>query len=188
MASQPDPREYRRTIGLFATGVTVVAVETEGGVHGMTANAVTSVSLEPLLLLVCVDKRARMAGYLEEGKGFTVNILREEQQALSNYFAGAWKEEAPPPFRFVEWEGLPRLEGALASLGCRVAERIEAGDHWIVLGEVTALHRGIEPHRPLLFFAGRYACLEAEQREEAPDMAAMEGTVMVYYDPWRGDE
>ena len=77
-----EPRLYRNTIGLFATGVTVVSTQVEGTVHGMTANAVTSLSLEPLLLLVAVAKQARLATLLPQASGFTVNILRAEQEAL----------------------------------------------------------------------------------------------------------
>ncbi len=179
-----DPRQYRQTIGLFATGVTVVATEVEGEIHAMTANAITSVSLEPVLLLVCVGKKARMAAYLAETRLFSINILRREQQSLSNYFAGSWKEETPPPFRFVHWEGGPRLEGALAALGCRRAQILDGGDHWIVIGEVIALHRGIEPHQPLLFYKGRYAQLDPAPQPRAPDLGFNEEPVLVFYDPW----
>ena len=117
MKSPIDLQEFRQTIGAFATGVTVIAADVEGEVHAMTANAVSSLSLDPLLLLVCLGKQTRMSALLERTNGFSINILREEQQALSNFFAGAWKQDSPPPFRFVSWEGGPRLEGCLAALG-----------------------------------------------------------------------
>ena len=79
-----DPRTYRNTIGLFATGVTVVSTQMGETVHGMTANAVTSLSLEPMLLLVAVGKKARLATLLPQATGFTVNILRADQEALSH--------------------------------------------------------------------------------------------------------
>jgi flavin reductase (DIM6/NTAB) family NADH-FMN oxidoreductase RutF len=78
-----DPRAYRNTIGLFATGVTIVSTQLGETVHGMTANAVTSLSLEPMLLLVAVGKKARLATLLPQATGFTVNILRADQEALS---------------------------------------------------------------------------------------------------------
>jgi flavin reductase (DIM6/NTAB) family NADH-FMN oxidoreductase RutF len=103
-----DPRTYRNTIGLFATGVTVVSTQVGETVHGMTANAVTSLSLEPMLLLVAVGKKARLATLLPQATGFTVNILRADQEALSTFFAGGWHQPIPPPFRFV---GYPRKAG-----------------------------------------------------------------------------
>jgi flavin reductase (DIM6/NTAB) family NADH-FMN oxidoreductase RutF len=184
MSERIDPRQYRQMIGLFATGVTVIAAKHGDEIRAMTANAVTSLSLDPLLLLVCVGKKAQMAEHLIPEMGFSVNILREDQQVLSTYFAGSWQEPAPPPFRFVPWQGKPRLEGCLASLGCEVYERIEGGDHWIVVGRVTALHRGIEPHLPLLFYAGRYAQLSVAEREPAPDLDAVEVAMQIFYDPW----
>jgi flavin reductase (DIM6/NTAB) family NADH-FMN oxidoreductase RutF len=184
MMDSIDPRDYRRTIGLFATGVTVIAAEHGDEIQAMTANAVTSLSLDPLLLLVCVGKKARMAEHFVPNLGFTVNILREDQRALSTYFAGVWRLPAPPPFRFVPWVGKPRLEGCLASVGCEVDEKIEGGDHWIIVGRVTALHQGIEPHLPLLFFGGWYGRLNMDVTHPAPDPDAIEIPLQIYYDPW----
>ena len=169
-------------MGLFATGVTVMAVDVAGGTHGMTANAVSSVSLEPLLLLVCVDHRARLHEQLTVGRAFSVNVLREEQEPLSRYFAGSWPASRPPEFRFQRWEGGPLLVGALAAAGCRVAGLLDGGDHTIVLGEVIGLHTG-EPGSPLLFFGGRYRHLkEAEEYVGAPADPWTHETVRVFYD------
>lgn len=151
-----DSREYRNIIGLFATGVTVVATEFEGELQTMTASAIASVSLEPLLLLVCVGKKLALSDSLGKSEGFTVNILRENQEALSNYFADLWHEEEPPPFSFEPWEGIPRLKGCIASLRCVPYEVFEGGDHRIVVGRVVGLHRGAEPYRPLLYYRSRY--------------------------------
>jgi flavin reductase (DIM6/NTAB) family NADH-FMN oxidoreductase RutF len=104
--------------------------------------------------------------------GFSVNFLRDEQQALSSYFAGGWKESASPPFRLIGAEGAPRLEGALASLCCAKLEVVGGGDHLIVLGRVLALTRGVAPHRPLVFFGGKYRALSAEAGKPAPDLVA----------------
>ena len=182
-----DPRTFRQTIGLFATGVTVIAVEMDGHVHGMTANAVSSLSLDPMLALACVGKQARLASLLVEAKGFSINILRDDQQALSTYFAGGWKEAAPPPFRFVPWEGGPRLEGCAAALGCALHQIVEGGDHWIVIGRVLALHQGVEPRQPLLFYGGRYGQLDTKASAPAPDLGWVETPVQVFYDPWQED-
>jgi len=168
-----DLRAYREAIGLFATGVAIV-VGDAGGLHAMTANAVTSLSLDPLLVLFCPGKKARLAQHLAAMQRFTINFLREDQQALSTYFAGGWRESAPPPFRFVPSPAGPRLEGALASVGCET-ERIEdGGDHWIVIGRVVALHRGIEPQRPLLFFRGQYRAVDFSSGAAAPDLTQVE--------------
>jgi len=183
-----DPREFRRTIGAFATGVTVIAADVDGEVHAMTANAVSSLSLEPTLVLVCVGKKARLSALLDQTKGFSINILREEQRALSNYFAGGWQQDNPPPFRFVACEGGPRLEGCLASLGCVHHQILEGGDHWIVIGRVVALHMGIEPREPLLFYGGRYGGLDTSETTDAPDLSEVEVPVQVFYDPWHHDE
>ena len=182
-----DPRTFRQTLGQFATGVTIIVTEVEGHVHGMTANAFTSLSLEPMLVLFCVGKKARTAGLLQTAQGFSVNILREDQQALSTYFAGGWKEPTPPPYRFVPWEGAPRLEGCAAALGCTMHQIFEGGDHWVVIGQVVAVHQGIEPRRPLLFFNGQYQRLNPAQSGPAPDLSAVETVVQVFYEPWTKD-
>jgi len=169
-----DPRQFREVVGLFATGVTIVVAEVAGQVHAMTANAVTSVSLEPLLMLFCPSRKARIAQDLPGLTRFSINILRQDQQALSTYFAGGWKDSVPPPFRFVDSPAGPRLEGALASIGCRTHRITEAGDHYMVLGEVLCLHKGITPHEPLLFVAGKYRGVDFTEGVSAPDLADVE--------------
>jgi flavin reductase (DIM6/NTAB) family NADH-FMN oxidoreductase RutF len=181
-----DPRTFRNTIGLFATGVTVIVTQGGDDVHAMTANAVSSLSLDPMLVLFCPGKKAHMAQSLDSMTGFSVNILRDDQQALSTYFAGGWKEPAPPPFRFRPAESAPRLEGALASLQCEKHQLIDGGDHWIVIGRVVALHQGIEPRRPLLFFAGQYRNVDFTVAAPAPDLTNVEDEpAHIFYDPWR---
>lgn len=179
-----DPRAFRKTAGQFPTGVAVVATEVKEEIHAITVNSLTSVSLDPILMLVCVDKRAKMAEFMQQTKGFSVNFLRDEQQALSTYFAGGWKEKAPPPFRFVVWTGGPRLEGCAGAIGCRLHQLIEGGDHWIVIGEVVALHSGVEPRYPLVFHGGMYRKLDRRKGEEAPDLDSGKTDVRVFYDPW----
>ncbi len=176
-----DPKQLRQTVGRFLTGVTVIACDIEGEVQAMTANSFTSLSLDPALILFCPGKNTRTGQQVEKFKSFSINVLREEQEALSNYFAGGWKQPVPPPFRFVKQDGIPRLEGSLASLLCRVYRVHEGGDHWIVVGEVIALHQGIEPLRPLGFHAGRYAKLEQAPRSVAPDLYAPADPEPVHY-------
>jgi len=180
-----DSRAFRHTMGLFATGVTLIAAQDGDETHCMTATAVASLSLEPMLALACIAKRARMAGFLEKAAGFSINLLRDDQQALSSYFAGAWQAATPPPFRLVPWQGGPRIEGCLAAIGCEVHAFVEGGDHWIVIGRVLALHRGIEPRRPLLFYAGRYRHADFAEGQAAPDLGWVEAPTHVYYDPWQ---
>ncbi len=152
----PDPTEFRRMMGLFATGVMVVTAQVDGEMHGMTANAVMSVSLDPLLVCVSVSRSARMNGVLHQAGGFALNILSADQQALSQYFAGAWKHASPPEYRFEPWVGGPRLVGALAAAGCRTERILDGGDHHLFLGQVLALHQPDGSLNPLLFFGGRY--------------------------------
>lgn len=166
-----DPRQFRTTMGLFATGVAVVVAQTGGEEIAMTVNAVCSVSLDPLLVLFCPGKKTRLAAHIAGLTGYTINVLRRGQQALSTFFAGAWKERTPPPFRLVPSRCAMRLEGSLASIDCERHAVIDAGDHWIVIGRVVALEMGAHPHEPLLFFGGKYRALDLEQRSPAPDLA-----------------
>ena len=146
---------YREAMGRFATGVGVIATGWGERLHAMTANAIASVSLEPLRLLVCIANGSHCLAAIERENGFCVNILREDQAALSVYFSGYWKNPGMPPFRFSLWRGYSRLNGALVSIGCRTAEILSGGDHQIVLGDVTALHLG-PAGDPLLYAQSRY--------------------------------
>ncbi len=143
-------------MGLFATGVTVVTAQVDHETRGMTANAVMSVSLDPLLVCVSVGRRARMDEFLQRAGGYVLNILSEDQQALSRYFAGAWSHPSPPEYRLEPWEGGPRLVGCLAAVGCRVEGMLDGGDHHLFLGRALAMHRAEGRLSPLLFFGGRY--------------------------------
>jgi flavin reductase (DIM6/NTAB) family NADH-FMN oxidoreductase RutF len=154
-----DSRAFRQTVGQFVTGVTVIATDIDGSIRAMTANSFTSLSLDPPLVLFCVGKQTKMGQLIESANGFSVNILQQNQQQLSTYFAGGWKAETPPPFAFCEWEGGPLLEGSAAALGCSIHAIYEGGDHWIVIGEVRALYRSQDTVAPLVFCSGRYTAL-----------------------------
>ena len=157
-----DSRAFRQAVGQFVTGVTVIAIDIDGEIRAMTANSFTSLSLEPPLVLFCLGKQTKAGQLVHTAPGFSVNILSEEQQDLSRYFAGVWKERTPPPFTFVAWhDGAPRLDGSSASLGCVTHAIHEGGDHWIVVGEVVAIHRPDEPPVPLVFHGGRYVSLKS---------------------------
>jgi flavin reductase (DIM6/NTAB) family NADH-FMN oxidoreductase RutF len=156
-----DAASYRKVIGAFATGVTVVTTEVEGRLHGFTANAVSSLSLDPLLLLVCVDKRAYAHQELARARTFGVNILAEGQQDLSNLFAKS-AEPAADTLRGVAFHrgatGAPIIDGALAALECETYRALDGGDHTIYLGRVVegSVDAGA---RPLLFYLGCYRTL-----------------------------
>ena len=162
-----DSLEYRKTIGLFTTGVTVLASGSGDALRAMTASAVTSVSLEPMLLLTCVHKDASLAERLLEGAGFSVNILESGQRSLSNYFAGM-DQDNPPYFRFEEAHGLPRLAGSVGSIFCRQYRLDDGGDHWIAIGEVLGLIRNPAADDPLLYFKGSYRELMEEREFDIP--------------------
>jgi flavin reductase (DIM6/NTAB) family NADH-FMN oxidoreductase RutF len=180
-----DPRRFRDTIGLFATGVAVVVARAGDEVFAMTANAVSSASLDPMLVLFCPGKKTRFAQALTDMSGFTLNFLRHEQQALSTYFAGGWREAVPPPFRLVPSRCAPRLEGSLAAIGCELERTVDMGDHWLVIGRVLDLHIGITPHRPLLFFSGRYRNVDPTESTPAPDLNDVrDEPAHVFYDRW----
>lgn len=156
-----DSQAYRRTIGLFATGVTVITAQAGGVTHGMTANSVTSVSLDPLLVLVCVDRRAKMCAVLAEAGRFAINILGEHQEPISRHFAG---RPGDTPVPFASLDGVPTLHGTLATVACTVERTLDGGDHVIVLGNVDAISAAPQVRPPLLYFAGRYRRLADEPR------------------------
>jgi len=150
--------EFRKAMACFATGVTVITVDRGGEVHGMTANAFTAVSLEPVLVLVCVDHRARTHAHLHARKRFGVNVLSREQQAIAEYYSRSSEthqhvEAVGARFDRTE-HGTPVLQGALAYLECRLQSAQRAGDHTIFIAEVEEVK--VRDGEPLLFFRGRY--------------------------------
>ncbi len=149
-----DPAlEFRRTLGMFATGVTVITVSADDHVHGMTANAFMSVSLQPPLVLISVDRRARMNQLLREGTRYGISVLEGRQSALSDHFAGRVLDAAEEP-RFELVRDTPLVEGALAHLVARVLRSYWGGDHSLFLGQVEYVRYG--EGEPLLFHGGRY--------------------------------
>jgi flavin reductase (DIM6/NTAB) family NADH-FMN oxidoreductase RutF len=157
--------EFRRALGQFATGVSVVTVEsTPGRVHGMTANSFTSASLEPPLISVCVAEHAHLLPLLKGKRLFGINVLKEDQQKLSEFFAIARQpavEDENIDVRFF-WtaQNIPLMDDVLCQISCRLHSTHVAGDHTIVVGEV--LSAAWYPGRPLLFFRGDYRRLAEE--------------------------
>lgn len=156
-----DPNLFRQALGRFATGVTVVTTGTLQDFHGMTANAFASVSLDPPLVLVCVDRRARTCRRIPRFGAFGINILKEDQAGLSDRFAGrtGTQDAVPPEFAlFVARTGTPLLAGTAVQLDCRLYQSHEAGDHVIFVGQVVEARRD-QGSRPLLYHSGRYHAL-----------------------------
>jgi flavin reductase (DIM6/NTAB) family NADH-FMN oxidoreductase RutF len=162
---RPTQSDFRKAMGNFATGVTVITVDLEGKVHGMTANALTSVSLEPLLLLVCVDHAAKIHSHLHAKQRFGVNILAESQRPISEFYArpvelqGDAEQEAGARFDRTP-HGTPVLHGGLAYLECRLKSTQDAGDHTIFIAEVEEVV--VRDGEPLLYFRGNYRGVGAE--------------------------
>ena len=147
-----DPRELRRCLGHFTTGVTVITCAgADGAPHGATVNAFTAVSLEPPLVLVSLDRRSKLCSLLED-RPFTVNVLESAQKDLALHFAGR-------PNQDVAWEtedtgDAPQLAGALAHVVCTPWQHYNGGDHVLYLGEVQQFR--IHDGHPLLFHTGKF--------------------------------
>jgi flavin reductase (DIM6/NTAB) family NADH-FMN oxidoreductase RutF len=151
--------QFRRAMGCFATGVTIITLDLDGEVHGMTANAFASVSLDPMLVLVCVDHSTRTHAHLHAKKRFGVNVLCEDQRAISEYYARPERShenaEVEAGARFDRTkQGTPILHGSLAYLECRLHTAQIAGDHTIFIAEVEDVL--VNEGEPLLFFRGKY--------------------------------
>ena len=150
----------RQTLGMFATGVTVITTAAGDQIHGMTANAFMSVSLEPPLVLISVDRRTKMCSMLHHGQRFGVSVLAADQHALSDRFAGRADDDAPEPGFAIVHE-TPLVDGAAAMFVSRVARSYWGGDHSLFLGKVEYAHRDPDA-RPLLFHGGQYGRLTSE--------------------------
>lgn len=155
-----DRARYRQVIGSFATGVAIVTVDGPDGPAGLTTNAVSSLSLEPLLLLVCFDNDSRTLPVVKEAGRFAVNLLRAGDEELARVFAS--KRIAREKFEAVTHRvahGVPVLDDALAWLACDLKELHPAGDHTIGIGEVTHIDAD-DAGEPLVFFRGRFTALK----------------------------
>jgi len=149
------PERFRAVMGRFATGVTVVTAGTAEGPVGMTANAVCSLSLEPLLLLVAFDNASRTLPSVRDSGRFGVNVLSAGQADLARLFASKVDErEKFAGVPYAMHDGIPVIDGALAWIGCRLERLIEAGDHTIGIGAVEAAEAG--EGEPLVWFRGSY--------------------------------
>jgi flavin reductase (DIM6/NTAB) family NADH-FMN oxidoreductase RutF len=156
VSTATDTLRFRQVIGHFATGVAIVTCDGPDGPTGLTTNAITSVSLDPLLLLVCFDNASRTLPAVRDTRRFAVNVLRAGQDELARVFAS--KRVAREKFEAVTHvvaHGVPVLDGALAWLACDLTALHAAGDHTIGIGEIT--HMDADPAgEPLVWFRGDY--------------------------------
>lgn len=158
-----DPALHRRVVGRFATGVTVVATRAGGVDHAMTVNSFTSVSLDPVLVLVCVDRTSRFHDAVLDSGVWGVSVLAADQESVSRVFATRGQERdaqfAGVPVHPGAVTGVPLVDGALATLECRTDSTLGAGDHTVVVGRVLSLDVPDEAAEPLLYLEGRYRTL-----------------------------
>jgi flavin reductase (DIM6/NTAB) family NADH-FMN oxidoreductase RutF len=155
MHPEGDPELFREVFGRFATGVAVVTSAGPGGAGGMTANAVCSLSLDPLLVLVCFENDARTLPIVRDSGRFVVNVLSSRQEHLAGVFASKMPEAEKletVPHRFKD--GVPLIDGTLSWAICELRELLPGGDHTIAIGEVTGM--GLGGGNPLVWYGGRY--------------------------------
>jgi flavin reductase (DIM6/NTAB) family NADH-FMN oxidoreductase RutF len=162
--TDPSSREYRDAVGRFTTGITVVTARSDGFAHGMTANSFTSVSLDPLLTLVCVERDAVMRKAIDEAGAFAVSVLAGDQEDLARYFSDPTRPMGLAQFLPIAWwpgplTGAPLLDGALAFLELEVEQVYDGGDHLVYLGGVRWVEQGRDAG-PLLYFGGAYRRLD----------------------------
>jgi len=160
-----DGKEFRTALGRFATGVTVVTAKTPTEARGMTANAFSSLSLDPPLVLVCYDNKASSLKIVQEAKKFAINFLAEEQKNTSDWFAGKGRD-AEDQFADIPHEngenGAPVLTGNVGVLECDLHEELPGGDHTIVVGRVTRVVLEEEVRAPLLFYGSAYRKMDMD--------------------------
>ena len=168
VGSALDPKLFRKTMGAFATGVSIVTTKSDGELYGMTVNSLTSVSLTPTLILVCLASSARTAAAVQARGWFVVNILGEHQAALSNRFARPNEDHYARVDFTLDEHDLPVLSGCLAYLVCRVHRTDPGGDHVIVLGEVVQAE--VREAAPLVYFRGSYTTDSTKPSAEAADL------------------
>ncbi|HEU5323157.1 MAG TPA: flavin reductase family protein [Methylomirabilota bacterium] len=154
------PEEFRRVLGHFATGVTILTTcDGDARPSGLTASAFSSVSLDPPLVLVCVDHKSQSYPALRDSGRFAVNILGEAQEALSRRFASTRLDKFDGVGYSLGDLGVPLIDGALAHIECRTASTHVEGDHTIFVGRVERIRAG--SGAPLLYYRGQYQRLAA---------------------------
>ncbi len=164
----PDPSEFRQAVGMLPTGVTVIGAIAASGPAGATASAVCSLSLEPMMMLACLDRGSRTLLALQGADRFSINILGTQQRSAAEVFAS--KVDQPDKWAAVEWkehEGVPLVKGCPAYVVCALHDVISAGDHVIITGNVLEVEAA--PGDPLVYHGGLFRRLEDETPEPRPD-------------------
>ena len=159
-----DSMLFRRVMGRFATGVTVITAEAEGGVRGMTANAFMSGSLSPPLCIVSVATKARLHKALNDVGHFGVSMLAQGQEAISQHFAGQGVSQ--PDVLFEHMNGVPVLANVCAAIAAEIVARHDCGDHSLFIGHIVGMRDDERP--PLVFHGGKYATVHY-RKEKAAD-------------------
>lgn len=149
-----DPDAYRDAVRFFASGVTVVTVDLDGAKHGMTASSFASISLDPPLIMVSLDRDSTTRAMVLAAQRFAVNILSDRQEAIAKSFSMSGRKDFTSIEHRLDDAGAPLLDGALATMSCEVREVYEAGDHDILIG--TVLYTETTPGRPLIYFDRSY--------------------------------
>ncbi|MBM7046106.1 flavin reductase family protein [Rhizobium lusitanum] len=152
-----DARALRDACGSFATGVTVISTTTDEGDHGMTANAFMSVSLDPPLITISLDRKSRMHTKVRKAGRYAVSILSQDMQHVAMHFAGRHNPDLSDIF--VRLHDLPVMPGSTAVFLTEVVQEVDAGDHTLFIGRVTHLERNTLAY-PLLFCGGKFGSLE----------------------------
>ncbi len=162
------PDEFRRVMGRFATGVTIVTTRAGDDVHGTTMSAVCSLSLQPQLVLICVDHESDIHALIHESGVFAINMLHDEQASLAVELSHKGTDELLAAHRLENLAhrngetGAPLLEDSLAHVECRVQDTITAGDHTIYVGSVVAAGMNPRADQPLLHYEGQYRSLSSD--------------------------
>lgn len=162
-STEIDPREFRRVMGQFASGVTVITTIHDGEVRGMTANAFMSGSLEPPLCVVSIAKRARMHGLVHDTRRFVVNVLNQNQSDVAVHFAGRPGSKAVIDLGWIE--GLPMLRDALAHMAANVLAEHDCGDHTLFVGHLFHIDAAAFG-QPLLYHQSRFAKLVHSRQDQ----------------------
>jgi len=162
MKSNIDNAAFRQMMGCFATGVAVLTARSdEMGAFGLTVNSLTSVSLEPPLILFCIDKGAALYKHFFRAETFAINFLAHGQEEVSRHFASRHHPAKPTKLWDKPQQDCPILRGTLGWMVCQVHAKHKGGDHTIFVGETTGLHKRPGIHEPLIYFHGRYRDLTA---------------------------
>lgn len=162
-----DQISFRNACGGFATGVTIITTRDGQTVHGMTANAFMSISLDPPMIGISIAKTAKMLGHIRSSGRFAVSILPEGTETLALHFAGRPDDQITQPL--ADFDGLPVACRACVAFATDVSHELEAGDHVIFVGTVTAMHNDAE-RIPLLFYKGRFGKIHDEEAARRVEM------------------